>query len=321
VTRRAGRALAAAALAAVVLALFVAAPAAAQPAEAVKPQPPTVSDLERAQLRHAPSLVAVVVLKFLVAAVGLTLLILEASRARAVRRGLLPPPPVPSPPTPPRDLWGCVLLTFAVFLGQAVLATVVAEVAPSAGFAMRVAVTLLPAFAVAAVVVGLRARRRRDGAPPGASVGTVLREGLRGFAVGTLATLAVGFPWAILLKSLGVPAEPQDLVVRLVEGPLGEAILIAVVGALLAPLWEEAVFRGALFAGIRSKAPFLVAAAASGIVFGVVHGNWYAAAPLSVMGFVLASVYARTNDLWAPIVTHAAYNASSIVPILLLRSA
>lgn len=87
---------------------------------------------------------------------------------------------------------------------------------------------------------------------------------------------------------------------------------------IFAPMIEETVFRGCIFAKMREKHSFLVSACVSGAVFGFLHivasilvGNWmnciyfivYAAC-----GFVLCIPYEDTGSIFASIHTHATNN-------------
>lgn len=88
--------------------------------------------------------------------------------------------------------------------------------------------------------------------------------------------------------------------------------------AIFAPVIEETVFRGCIFAKVRQKHGFIVSACVSGAIFGFLHivasiliGNWnncvyfivYAAC-----GFVLCIPYEDTGSIFASIYTHAANN-------------
>ncbi|HXO17878.1 MAG TPA: CPBP family intramembrane glutamic endopeptidase, partial [Candidatus Dormibacteraeota bacterium] len=54
----------------------------------------------------------------------------------------------------------------------------------------------------------------------------------------------------------------------------------------------------------------------SGALFGIVHGDFYAALPLALGGVVLCAVYYWTRNAFAPMISHALFNALSIVMLL-----
>lgn len=321
-TRRATRILAGALLVAVALALL--APAAFAE-EAGKPSDAatTISaqDVESILHRNVLSLVALVALKYAAAAAGVTILILEASRARAARRGLVAPLPPALPPAAPFAVGPSLLAFAALLLVQQGLAVVVAESSlATAPYAARLAlVTLLPALLATGIVVARRRERFRAGARPPVALSAALVEGGKAFAVGTLATILVGLPWGLFLKALGAPLDAQEPVRLILRGGADQAIPLAVLGIVGAPLWEEAVFRGLLFGGVRSVVPSLAAAAVVAGVFSAVHMNFVALGPLFALAMVLARAYERTNHLATPILAHAAFNASGVLPMLLAR--
>ena len=77
---------------------------------------------------------------------------------------------------------------------------------------------------------------------------------------------------------------------------------------MAAPVFEEAIFRGLVFGGLRRSVRFSYAALASAAIFAVVHPP-IAVLPVFALALVAAYVYERTHLLLAPMVTHAVYNA------------
>ena len=99
---------------------------------------------------------------------------------------------------------------------------------------------------------------------------------------------------------------------------LGILALTAAV-VVLAPLAEEALFRGLLFGGMAARWGFWPAALASAAIFGAAHLNLSLWLPLSAAGLLLAWVYSRTGSLWASTVAHATLNGVSVLLALLVR--
>jgi len=86
-----------------------------------------------------------------------------------------------------------------------------------------------------------------------------------------------------------------------------------------APITEETLFRGLFFGALRTRAPFWVAAGASGVLFGAVHlpsGDFAVAGLLALFGIVLAWLYEKTGSLGPPILLHMANNSLAIIPLL-----
>lgn len=88
---------------------------------------------------------------------------------------------------------------------------------------------------------------------------------------------------------------------------------------IAAPVTEETLFRGLFFGALRTRAPFWVAAGASGVLFGAVHlvsGDVAVAGLLTLFGVILAWLYERTGSLGPPIILHMVNNAIAIIPLL-----
>jgi membrane protease YdiL (CAAX protease family) len=79
-------------------------------------------------------------------------------------------------------------------------------------------------------------------------------------------------------------------------------------GVFAAPLFEEFIFRGILYRGLRRSLDARRAVLASALVFALVHPV-VAAAPVFVMALLAAAAYERTGWLATPIVAHMSYNA------------
>lgn len=84
--------------------------------------------------------------------------------------------------------------------------------------------------------------------------------------------------------------------------------LVLPLTVLAAPLFEEFIFRGLIFGGLRRLGNALPAAAASAALFAIVHPA-LSMAPVFVLGICTAWAYERSKSLLAPMLVHAAYNA------------
>jgi membrane protease YdiL (CAAX protease family) len=91
---------------------------------------------------------------------------------------------------------------------------------------------------------------------------------------------------------------------------LGEddAWLMAVLAVCAAPVFEEFIFRGLIFGGLRRSLGPGAATLASAAIFAIVHPP-FSVIPVFVVGVATALVYGRTGLLIGPMVAHAAYNA------------
>lgn len=95
-------------------------------------------------------------------------------------------------------------------------------------------------------------------------------------------------------------------------GMLGFAAL----AILAAPLFEEFIFRGLIFGGLRRTTHAAIATLASAALFALVHPPM-AFPPVFVMGLTCAWLYERRKTLLPAVVTHATYNAAIIAVQLL----
>ncbi len=93
-------------------------------------------------------------------------------------------------------------------------------------------------------------------------------------------------------------------------------IILFVVVCVLAPVLEEMIFRGFVYAGLRRRLQAPAAVFSSALLFGLMHNNLAILAPVTLIGIVLAVLYERTLSLWPSIVCHALNN--TLVFFLLL---
>jgi membrane protease YdiL (CAAX protease family) len=118
-----------------------------------------------------------------------------------------------------------------------------------------------------------------------------------------MAAIAVAASAAYLyaLRHFGIslPAHPLSLAWML---PLA---------LLAAPLFEEFIFRGLIFGGLRRSMPLTTAMFASAAIFAVVHPP-VSMLPVFVLGLCTAWACERTRSLLAPMLTHALYNGAMI---------
>jgi uncharacterized protein len=150
--------------------------------------------------------------------------------------------------------------------------------------------------------------------PSLANVGTAL--------LGFAAMVVVANGSAALIDYLAHSPHQQDIVQIFKTLHDSTAVTVfAVFAIIFAPFAEETFFRVFFFnLGLRYWG-FWGGAVLSGVLFGIVHGDFYAALPLALGGVVLCVVYYRTRNAWAPMISHALFNALSIVLLLVAPQA
>lgn len=118
-----------------------------------------------------------------------------------------------------------------------------------------------------------------------------------------LPTLAAGVLWIAVLRHFGAMPAAQPSTVLAWLAPLA---------ILAAPAFEEFIFRGLLFGGLRRSLPLLPSAFASAALFAVIHPP-LAMAPVFVLGLCTAYAAERSKSLLAPMLAHALYNAGMLL--------
>lgn len=120
-------------------------------------------------------------------------------------------------------------------------------------------------------------------------------------AVGGLAyiTAARAFDWFSAVREAGHLADPATF------------LWIGSLAVLAAPIFEEFIFRGLIFGGLRRSLGFGAAAVASAAIFAIVHPP-ASVVPVFGLGLAAAVVYERTRMLAGPMIVHATYNAAVV---------
>ena len=136
--------------------------------------------------------------------------------------------------------------------------------------------------------------------------------------LGAIAMVVVANGGASLIDYLAHSQHQQDIVLlfRELHDPTTVAVF-AVFAIVFAPFAEETFFRVFFFNfGLRYWG-FWGGAILSGVLFGIAHGDLYAAVPLALGGMVLCGVYYRTRNAYASMISHAIFNTLSIVVLLI----
>src|SRR5262249_209384 len=139
----------------------------------------------------------------------------------------------------------------------------------------------------------------------------------RAIAVALIAGILL-VPSALLLKALLAEAisalqmEPvEQVAIKVVQTNEAwwQRLIFGVTSVMVAPLAEEMVFRGIFYPFIKQLGYPRMAFFVSSLVFAFVHFNLLTFLPLAYVGIALVLVYERTDNLLAPVLTHAFFNA------------
>ncbi|WP_310093695.1 CPBP family intramembrane glutamic endopeptidase [Pseudoxanthomonas sacheonensis] len=167
-------------------------------------------------------------------------------------------------------------------------------------------------------------RRRATREEHAVSRQAVLRIGTWGWVVATAtATFVVSSAISFLGQHLGIRPQPTNLAV-IEAAYVASPVFMLLFGVLIAPAYEELLFRRVLFGRLWASGRPWLGVLLSSAAFALMHeipgttGNsWQATSMLwltyGFLGAAFAFVYWRTRTLWAAIGAHALNNAIALV--------
>jgi len=145
---------------------------------------------------------------------------------------------------------------------------------------------------------------------------SALRQALSGWLMVTPLVMLAGW---LLVSLFGDPGGSNPLLelVLLSRDPLA-LILLSFTAVVLAPLFEEVIFRGVLLPVIARRTGIGLAAGLNGLLFAMAHISIGELVPLTVLGTGLALVRLRTGRLLPCVLMHAIWNGVTFANLLLL---
>jgi membrane protease YdiL (CAAX protease family) len=128
-------------------------------------------------------------------------------------------------------------------------------------------------------------------------------------ALTILAFLLFSAVWALVLGE-----SPKEKLLEQLGADETTVLLVlsALLTTVMAPVCEEMLFRGYIFAALTKWKGWLPAAAITGVLFGAVHAGSAPVVylvPLAVLGFLLCALYRETGSLYPCIATHSINNS------------
>ena len=122
--------------------------------------------------------------------------------------------------------------------------------------------------------------------------------------------------WTELIEFFGYEPLPQEVVKMfgdaVARGDRLEISLLVFNAVILAPLWEELLYRGFFFGMLKSRWGVFPALLFSSAVFSCSHFSLAAFLPLLIVGMAIGYVYHRTGSLYFAIFFHALFNGLSM---------
>lgn len=101
------------------------------------------------------------------------------------------------------------------------------------------------------------------------------------------------------------------------NAPIYASIAMTIGVAVLAPFWEEIVFRGMVYGGIRRKHGVTLSVIIAALIFAAVHAVPILIPYFLTMGVIFSYLYEFHKTLWAPLVAHILINSLVTMPFLL----
>lgn len=88
--------------------------------------------------------------------------------------------------------------------------------------------------------------------------------------------------------------------------------------AVLAPVFEEIIFRGFLLPALTHYFPVSIAIILSSLLFAIAHLSFAEILPLFVLGSVLGLVYSRSRNLLSSMILHSLWNSGTLLSLFIL---
>jgi membrane protease YdiL (CAAX protease family) len=120
--------------------------------------------------------------------------------------------------------------------------------------------------------------------------------------IGGAVAAVIGLAYVWMARQIGAMDSSTGL-----SGEWSTAWWLLALSVIAAPMFEEFIFRGLIFGGLRRTMGLLPAVVASAAIFAVVHPPM-SILPVFALGVCAAITYERTKVLLAPMVVHAIYN-------------
>ncbi|BDG07248.1 type II CAAX endopeptidase family protein [Anaeromyxobacter paludicola] len=226
--------------------------------------------------------------------------------------GPAPHDPPPPPPEPERRAPGVAGFFVAVLLLYALPGALAQAASASLGLAWSELFAFLLPAALAAAGANLRPGRLLglDRAPPVPALVLALLCGVAGFltagAVMALTTLALPASWV----------KAFDLT-PLFGGPAWHRALLGLLASLLAPVCEEAAFRGYVQRTLLLRLRPAPAIGVTAVLFAAMHLDPVRFPALVVLGLLFGWLAWRAGSIWPAVAAHAVNNAiASLAAVL-----
>lgn len=139
-------------------------------------------------------------------------------------------------------------------------------------------------------------------------------------ALGVVIALTLGYGLEQMFPS---PEHAEGALVQAASAPGWQRALFVVLAVVLAPIFEEFLFRGVMYTGMLRSWGKWPAAVVVTLSFGLLHifdlaGYWPALAMITLVGAALMAVRMRTKSLLPCIAMHSTYNLFQVIVLYFL---
>tara|TARA_R110002072_G_scaffold228234_6_gene385160 strand:+ start:40586 stop:41260 length:675 start_codon:yes stop_codon:yes gene_type:complete len=116
-----------------------------------------------------------------------------------------------------------------------------------------------------------------------------------------------------LAELIGERVDPQPQLLKFANGEIAEPMFwgVVVLIVILAPIAEEVLFRGYLFAALSMTVPLWATQLLTATLFGLVHGVGHAL-PIGVLSLLFGYLRQRYRSLWPSILAHMLHNGVTL---------
>ena len=146
--------------------------------------------------------------------------------------------------------------------------------------------------------------------------GQWVRWGLGGYVAALPMVLAISLINQKIIGEKGGGNPLLDIILQTHD--IGTWFILLVMVSVLAPIFEEIVFRGFALTSLSRFLPIGGAIAISAALFAVAHLNIADFLPLFVLGSILGTIYAQSRNLLSSILLHSLWNGAQLVELLYL---
>ena len=208
-----------------------------------------------------------------------------------------------------KDTW-IGLGMFAVI--QVILVGVVLKLKPSIIYGSYIVVALELIYILPVVII--LAVRRADFKLLGYRR---FKAGVMGIGCGlVVGTYLITIVNNAIFVMLGVKTQAEEM--SHIMAAISSPGWLIIAGVIVAPIVEESLFRGFLFAGFRQRYGFQTAALLSSALFAIAHHQLAALIPTFVLGYIFSHLYQKSNSIFPGMILHFLVNAFGIITIFIL---